>query len=79
MNAKSPSRRINRRHFLKTTGLGLLAAGAVAPMILPRRLFGADAPSNRITMAMIGTGRQGFGQNLQGANVNGMGRIPGTL
>ena len=79
MNAKSASRSLNRRHFLKTTGLGLMAAGAVAPMILPRRLFGADAPSNRVTLAMIGTGRQGFGQNLQGANVNGVGRIPGTL
>ena len=79
MNAKSPSSRINRRHFLKTTGLGLLAAGAVAPMILPRRLFGADAPSNRITIAMIGTGRQGFGQNLQGTSLKEGGRIPGTL
>ena len=27
-----------------------MAAGAVAPMILPRRLFGAEAPSNRITI-----------------------------
>ena len=46
----------NRRHFFKTTGL--IAAGAVAPMILPRRLFGAGAPSNRITIAQIGCGRQ---------------------
>jgi predicted dehydrogenase len=68
---------INRRHFLKSASV--LAAAATAPMILPRRLFGADAPSKRITVAMIGTGRQGFGQNLQGVNVEGVGRIPGMI
>ena len=47
---------VNRRHFLKTAGL--IAAGAAAPMILPRRLFGAGAPSNRIAIAQIGCGRQ---------------------
>jgi myo-inositol 2-dehydrogenase / D-chiro-inositol 1-dehydrogenase len=47
-------------------------------MILPSRLLGADAPSNRITVAMIGVGRQGFGLNLQGSG-SGAGRNPGTL
>lgn len=65
-----------RRSFLKSTGL--FAAGAVAPLIIPSRLMGADAPSNRINIAMIGVGRQGFGLNLQGGG-SGKGRIPGTL
>jgi predicted dehydrogenase len=48
----------SRRHFLKTATA--LAAGAVAgPMILPRSLFGADAPGKRLTMGFIGTGKQG--------------------
>jgi len=48
----------SRRHFLKTATA--LAAGAVAgPMVLPRSLFGADAPGKRLTMGFIGTGKQG--------------------
>jgi predicted dehydrogenase len=45
-----------RRHVLK-----LLAASTAGPLILPRRLFGADAPSNKITMGFIGVGWQGGG------------------
>jgi len=48
----------NRRNILK-----LLAASTAAPLILPRRLFGADAPSNKITVGCIGVGWQG-GANL---------------
>ena len=51
---------ISRRSFLKCT----LAAG-VAPMILPRRFWGATAPSNTIHVAMIGMGRQAIYSNLQ--------------
>ncbi|MBT3288872.1 MAG: Gfo/Idh/MocA family oxidoreductase [Victivallales bacterium] len=44
-----------RRTFLKT-------AGAVAvPMIVPASVFGANAPSNRITIASIGVGKMGGG------------------
>src|SRR5580765_8995961 len=47
----------SRRRFLKTATA--LAAGAAAgPIILPRRLFGADAPSKRLTMGFIGMGKQ---------------------
>ena len=53
---------MQRRRFL--TSAGLLAAGAVAPTILPSRLFGAQAPSNRITLGFIGTGRQAYTMNL---------------
>jgi predicted dehydrogenase len=47
----------SRRRFLKTTaafGAGSLAAR----MILPRNLFGADAPSKHLTMGFIGMGKQ---------------------
>lgn len=48
-----------RRSILK-----LLAASAAAPLILPSRLFGADAPSNKVTLGCIGVGWQGGG-NLE--------------
>lgn len=47
---------INRRDFLKrslTAGAGLL----VAPTIVPASVFGPNAPSNRINIGAIGTGR----------------------
>lgn len=53
---------MQRRKFLQSAGLA--AAGAAAPAILPSRLFGAQAPSNRVTMAFIGTGRQCQSLNL---------------
>jgi len=48
----------NRRNALK-----LLAASTAGPLILPGRLFGAAAPSNKITLGCIGVGWQG-GSNL---------------
>lgn len=48
----------DRRSVLK-----LLAASSAGPLILPGRLFGADAPSKKITMGCIGVGWQG-GSNL---------------
>ncbi len=48
---------VSRRAFLKRTAT---SAGLMAfPMIVPARVLGADAPSNKITMAIIGTGNQG--------------------
>ena len=47
----------SRRDFLKTSAL---AAAAAAPYYAPASVFGANAPSNRITMACIGVGNQGF-------------------
>lgn len=43
--------------------LGGLAAFS-APLIIPARLLGKDAPSNRITLGFIGMGGQGTGRNL---------------
>jgi hypothetical protein len=56
----------SRRVFLRRT---TAAAGAalVAPLVLPARVLGADgtvAPSNRIGIGFIGTGRQVFHANL---------------
>jgi predicted dehydrogenase len=65
---------MERRNFIKT---GTMAAAAFGfPTIVPASVFGQNAPSNRITVAMIGTGRQGYGQNLQGAKVE---NVPGML
>jgi predicted dehydrogenase len=47
----TPARSIKRRQFLKSTAL----AGA-AGLLLPRfKLFGADAPSNKLNIALLGT------------------------
>lgn len=49
---------ISRRKAL----FGLAAASA--PLVLPARLFGADAPSKKVHVLMIGTGRQAVCTNL---------------
>ena len=48
--------------------LGLMGAGGAAvrfPTIVPSTVFGKSAPSNRITLGMIGVGRQGRNANLR--------------
>ncbi len=70
---------MNRRAFLEKTTLAGVSLGI--PTIVPASVFGnkragVPAPSDRITVGMIGTGRQGFGQNLQGANIP---NVPGLL
>jgi predicted dehydrogenase len=50
---------ISRRSFLKSS----LLAATVAPLILPRRLWGQTAPSNTINVGMIGMGRQAYYSN----------------
>jgi len=47
-------KRITRRTF---TGMSLAAMGT--PYIVPARVLGAEAPSNRITMGFVGVGNQG--------------------
>jgi predicted dehydrogenase len=51
-----------RRHFLKASGLA--AGAAAAPLIIPSRLLGKDAPSNKINLGFIGMGSQGTGRNM---------------
>ena len=48
---------MKRRNFLKTSAASALAA----PTIVPSSVFGANAPSNRITLGLIGCGGQGTG------------------
>jgi hypothetical protein len=52
-----------RRSFLKKSAM--LAAGSfLAPAIVPASVFGKNAPSNRITVACIGLGRQMVNPNI---------------
>ncbi len=72
------SETLNRRNFIEKTSLAVASFGF--PTIVPASVFGKNAPSNRVTVGMIGTGRQGFGQNLQGAEQKSLGtKIPGLL
>lgn len=48
--------RTTRRRFLQTA-----AAAAAAPMVLPSRLFGPQAPGNALRIGCIGVGRMGMG------------------
>ncbi|MBN1817194.1 MAG: Gfo/Idh/MocA family oxidoreductase [Sedimentisphaerales bacterium] len=50
---------INRRTFLQCSAW--VGGAATVPIIVPASVFGAEAPSNRITMGCIGTGRMGQG------------------
>jgi len=53
---------MKRRDFLKNTALTTASIGI--PSIVPSSVFGKNAPSNRITVGFIGTGRQVFASNL---------------
>lgn len=51
---------INRRDFVKTTAKGVAASTLLVtgfPSIVPASVFGENAPSNRINIAALGTGR----------------------
>ena len=45
--------------------LGAAAASVAVPYVLPGSVFGANAPSNRITMGCIGVGGMGT-NNMMG-------------
>lgn len=65
---------LSRREFVQKSALavGVLAA----PMYIPRRLFGASAPSNRIRVGHIGCGRIGQSHDFPG--IAGGGARPGA-
>lgn len=50
----------SRRTFMKTSAV------FAVPFIIPSRLLGADAPSNRIRVAQIGCGRIAFSMDMPG-------------
>ena len=58
LNQTSMPTSITRRKWIA----GLAATGV--PLILPRAVFGAGAPSGKVHVLMIGTGRQAYHTNL---------------
>jgi len=59
----------SRRGFLKTTAKGILTSSAIIsgfPTIVPASVFGKNAPSNRINIGAIGTGRISRTHDLPG-------------
>ncbi len=51
------ARGLSRRAFLRSTAT-LAAAAFSAPLIVPSSVFGQNAPSNRITLGILGCGNQ---------------------
>lgn len=48
---------VTRRHFLRSSA-ALLGAAQAGPYVVSRSVFGANAPSNRVTLGIIGCGNQ---------------------
>src|SRR5688572_20100361 len=57
-------RSISRRKFLKGSAGAAAILGVAGPRIIPAHVLGVDAPSNKITVGMIGVGDHGTGWNL---------------
>ncbi len=59
---------INRRKFLTTSAKAAIGTGIAFsfPSIVPASVFGRNAPSNRINVAAIGTGRISRGHDMPG-------------
>jgi predicted dehydrogenase len=69
--------RVSRRRFLTGSGKGLVASSVLAgfPSIVPASVLGATAPSNRINVGAIGTGRISRGHDLPGIWKHDIARI----
>jgi myo-inositol 2-dehydrogenase / D-chiro-inositol 1-dehydrogenase len=67
------TRSVSRRDFLKTTALG--TAALAMPLIIPSRLLGADAPSNRIRVGQVGCGRIATVHDMPGVLNSGLADI----
>jgi myo-inositol 2-dehydrogenase/D-chiro-inositol 1-dehydrogenase len=61
---------VSRREFLRTTAVATTAVAV--PLIIPSRLFGADAPSNRVRVGHIGCGRIAQGHDMPGVARSGL-------
>jgi predicted dehydrogenase len=61
---------VTRRQFVRTTASA--AALVAAPLIIPARLLGAAAPSNRVRVAHIGCGRIASGHDMPGVFKSGL-------
>ncbi len=65
----TPKFRTTRRGFMSAAGRGLVASSLAAgafPMIVPSSVLGASAPSKRINVGCIGTGRISRGHDMPG-------------
>lgn len=73
--AKTPttSGSLSRREFLHTTAIA--TAAVTAPLIIPSRLRGADAPSNRIRVGHIGCGRIAQSHDMPGVARSGLAEV----
>jgi hypothetical protein len=63
--------KISRRQFIKRA-VGTAAVSVTLPYFVPASVLGGDAPSERITLGFIGTGKQS--QHLMNSFLNS----PGT-
>jgi predicted dehydrogenase len=61
---------ISRRAFIEKSATA--AAIVAAPLIVPARLLGADAPSNRVRVGHIGAGRIAQGHDMTGVASSGL-------
>src|SRR4030042_7203067 len=59
MKRNSKIKNISRRGFLKATAAAAAGAAFGVPYVITTSVRGADAPSNKITVGCIGTGRMG--------------------
>lgn len=56
---------LTRRQFLKNSAFVTATMALAGPAIVPPSVLGTNAPSNRITIGMIGMGRQAYHSNLK--------------
>ena len=63
----------SRREFIRTTTVA--TAAIAAPLIIPARLRGADAPSNRIRVGHIGCGRISQSHDMTGVARSGLAEV----
>src|SRR5688572_29149480 len=69
MRSRQSTSSVSRRTFGKTL------LGISLPLILPSRLWGANAPSNRIRVGQIGCGRIARGHDMPGVFKSGLAEI----
>src|SRR6478609_776923 len=68
MSTNKTTSRISRRKFIESSvkAATFTAATIGFPFIVPARVFGKNAPSNRINIGAIGAGRISRGHDLPG-------------
>ena len=66
---------MSRRDFVQRTAVGVAGAAVGAPLIVPARLSGASAPSNRIRVGCIGAGRIAQSHDMPGVADSGLADI----